>query len=436
MPRWNRLLTVAGAEAAMAMRSKAFLIGMMLVPVFSGLGIGFQRISQNQLDQQDRRFAVLDDTGVLYPGIAQLATEWNRSLTLGGPGATTGPRMLPEHVTVPADHADDVKRTLVDRIRRKDLKAFVEIPAGVTAGDPAVQVRYYADDTTDNTLPRWIENTVNRVVLNDRFRASRLDPADVARLTRQVPLTRLDLPSWDAHGVATKEATVDLIRTTAVPLVTMMLVLFVVMSSAPTLLHSVLEEKLTRTNEVMLGSISPFEFMGGKLVGTASVSLIVSAVYLTAAFLVARRFGYVDVVTPRLFLEFVVYSLLAVFLFGSIFIAIGAACNDFKDAQSMMMPATLLMTLPIFTWSLVLRAPTSAFAIALSLVPTATPFLMLPLTTLSPGPPVWQQALGIGLTLATTVCCVWVAGRIFRVGLLMQGKSATFADMVRWVRTA
>lgn len=436
MPRFNRLFIIAGAEAGMAMRSKAFIIGMMLVPVFSGLAVGFQRISQNQLDRQDRRFAILDGTGVLYPAIAQLATEWNRGVAAAGPASATGPRMLPELVSVQGEGADVVKRNLVDRIHGKDLQAFVEIPASVATGDPAAQVRYYSEDATDTTLPRWVENNINRVILNERFRVSLLDPVEVARLTRQVALTRLGLPSWDEHGVATKEVAVDPIRTIAVPLVTMMLVLFVVMSSAPTLLHSVLEEKLSRTNEVMLGSVSPFEFMGGKLLGTASVSLIVSAVYLTAAFLVARRFGYVDVVTPRLFVWFVVYSLLAVFLFGSIFIAIGAACNDFKDAQSMMMPSTLFMMMPVFTWPMVLRAPTSVLAVTLSLVPTATPFLMLPLTTIPPGPPPWQQALGVCLTVATTVAFVWAAGRIFRVGLLMQGKSATLTDMVRWVRAA
>jgi ABC-2 type transport system permease protein len=69
----------------------------------------------------------------------------------------------------------------------------------------------------------------------------------------------------------------------------------------------------------------------------------------------------------------------------------------------------------------------------MSLIPTATPFVMLPLTTISTVP-LWQQAAGITLTALTTVLFVWAAGRIFRVGLLMQGKSATFADMMRWVK--
>jgi ABC-2 type transport system permease protein len=434
--RWpEKLFIVAGAEVAMAIRRKAFVIGMMLVPAFMGVAIGFQRTSQRGFERQDRRFAVIDESGALYQGLAGLAAEWNRTLTQAGRPPTTAGRMLPESVNVKGAGGDAVKRNLVDRIRRKELKAFVEIPVGVSLGDPAARIRYYSDDPTDDTLPRWIESTVNRAVLNERFRAANLDRAEVTRLTRQVGLTRLDLPSWDERGVA-REAAFDPARTLAVPLVTMMLLLFVVMSSTPALLHSVLEEKLSRTSEVMLGSVSPFDFMGGKLLGTAAVSLIVSAVYLTAAFVVARWWGYVDVVTPSLFVWFVIYSLLAVFLYGSIFIAIGAACSDFKDTQAMMMPAMLLIMLPIFTWPTVLRAPTSMLAVAISLFPTATPFVMLPLTTILPGPPVWRQMMGVVLTAATTVLFVWAAGRIFRVGLLMQGKSATMTEILRWVRSA
>ena len=131
---------------------------------------------------------------------------------------------------------------------------------------------------------------------------------------------------------------------------------------------------------------------------------------------------------------FVLYALLGVLLYGSIFISIGAACNEIKDTQTMMMPAMLLIMLPMFSWATIFRAPTSTFATAMSLFPTATPLLMLPLTTISPAPPLWQQGAGIVLTGATTVLFVWAAGRIFRVGLLMQGKSATVADMMRWVK--
>ena len=80
-------------------------------------------------------------------------------------------------------------------------------------------------------------------------------------------------------------------------------------------------------------------------------------------------------------------------------------------------------------WS-VLRA----YKLALSLLPTATPFLMMLRVALHPGPPMWQVALSVALTLGTVLVMVWAAGKIFRTGLLMQGKSASVAEMIRWVR--
>jgi ABC-type Na+ efflux pump permease subunit len=123
-----------------------------------------------------------------------------------------------------------------------------------------------------------------------------------------------------------------------------------------------------------------------------------------------------------------------VLIFGSIFIAIGAACNDLKDSQNMMTPVMLFMMVPIFTWGAVLRAPDSTLAIGLSLLPTAAPFLMLLRIALQPGPPMWQVALSVTLTALATVGAVWAAGRIFRTGILMQGKSASVREMLRWVR--
>ena len=72
----------------------------------------------------------------------------------------------------------------------------------------------------------------------------------------------------------------------------------------------------------------------------------------------------------------------------------------------------------------------------LSFFPTATPFLMLLRIMLPPGPPVWQIAVSVAITALATVVMVYAAGKIFRTGLLMQGKAATFGEMWRWVRTS
>ena len=88
----------------------------------------------------------------------------------------------------------------------------------------------------------------------------------------------------------------------------------------------------------------------------------------------------------------------------------------------------------MFTAGSVLRAPDGTLALTLSMIPTASPFLMLLRIALQPGPPLWQVLLSVALLVATALTVVWAAGRIFRTGLLMQGKSATIPEMLRWVK--
>jgi ABC-2 type transport system permease protein len=207
-----------------------------------------------------------------------------------------------------------------------------------------------------------------------------------------------------------------------------------VMSGAPQLLNSVIEEKMSRISEVLIGSVTPFQLMMGKLAGSIGVSLLLAAVYVAGGLIIAQRFGYGDVVRGSDIGWLFLFLVMASFMFGSVFITIGAACSDLKDAQGMMPPAMLLLMLPWLTWFAVLNAPDSPIAVGLSFFPTATPFLMLLRIMLPPGPPMWQVALSVLVSAAATIVVVYAAGKIFRTGLLMQGKAASFGEMWRWVR--
>ena len=99
----------------------------------------------------------------------------------------------------------------------------------------------------------------------------------------------------------------------------------------------------------------------------------------------------------------------------------------------MMTPVTLLVVSPMFVWLPVLREPNSTFALVLSLIPPATPMLMTVRQAVPPGIPLWEPLAGVALVLLTTVAFVFAAGRIFRVGILMQGRGANFADLFRWI---
>ena len=99
----------------------------------------------------------------------------------------------------------------------------------------------------------------------------------------------------------------------------------------------------------------------------------------------------------------------------------------------MIMPVMLLVCLPLFSLRFITQEPNSAFATGISFVPIATPMLMIARLAVPPGPAWWQPLLGVVVVVATTVLFVYCAGRIFRVGLLMQGKGARLSEMARWV---
>lgn len=433
----SRLFIVAASEFVTLVRTKAFLIGVLLMPVFMMGTIVFQRVTERRLDTATRTFAVIDHTGGVLPVLEAAVEVWNKQ-AVDANGVQRAPRFVVRPIDLGGRSLDAVRLQLSEQVERTELFAFVEVPREVLDAErtrPAA-VQYHSNHPSYDTLPRFLDAAIGRAVLAIRFRAAALDPRAIDQLTRAPRLDNLGLFERDAEGRPKSAAQIDRIRSIAVPGIFMGLMFLVVMSSSPQLLNSVMEEKMSRISEVIISSITPFQLMMGKLLGSAAVSILLAVVYLFGAYRAAAYWGYADALTLPMVGYFLLYLVCAVLLFGSIFVSIGAACNDFKDAQSMMTPAMLIVMLPIFTWTAVLRAPDSPLAVGLSLFPPATPFLMLLRLALRPSPPAWQVALSVALVLLTVVIAVWAAGKIFRTGILMHGKSASVGEMLRWVRAS
>lgn len=112
--------------------------------------------------------------------------------------------------------------------------------------------------------------------------------------------------------------------------------------------------------------------------------------------------------------------------------ALGSACNDAKDAQNLTFPAMLPIMIPMFLLMPILQEPSSSFATGLSLFPPFTPMLMLLRICTPMGVPAWQPWVGLSGVLLFTLLSVWAGGRIFRVGILMQGKPPKISHILRW----
>ena len=246
-------------------------------------------------------------------------------------------------------------------------------------------------------------------------------------------VANLGLVQKDAAGNIGKAETTNQMLNVFLPLGLMLLMFMLIMVGAQPLLHTVLEEKMQRIAEVLLGSVTPFQLMMGKVIGMVGVSLVIATIYLVGGYFALERAGYAGLFPTHLMWWFVIYVALAVLMFGALFSAVGAAVTDLREAQSMVTPLMLFVVTPLFVWVNVVREPNSTFATVFSLFPPATPMLMTIRQAVPPGIPMWQPVLGVVLVLITTVGCVWVAGRIFRVGILMHGKSANLGEMMRWI---
>jgi len=124
---------------------------------------------------------------------------------------------------------------------------------------------------------------------------------------------------------------------------------------------------------------------------------------------------------------------LLITMMGSIMAAIGSACNDAKDAQNLSFPAMLPNMIPMFIMFPILKEPLSTFATWASLIPPFTPMLMVLRMSTPVAIPAWQPWVGVIGVLIFTIFSVWAGGRIFRVGILLQGTPAKLGNIVRWI---
>lgn len=430
----KRVFLVAQTEFLAIVRTKAFLIGILMTPVLLAASVGLQALSARQSDLEDLRFAVVDETGVLFGAIEAAAAAHNREA--GSGDARSDPHFLPELVTPETAPRDAQRVALSDRVRAKELFAFVELPGSLVdvATAEADRIRYYTQTPSYNGLSNWIRTTVTREVTRRRLATRGIAADESDRLTRSTSITSLDLVARGPDGRVVDARRVDPIRVVAFPIASMVLLFVAVMSAAPPLLTSVVQEKASRISEVLISAIPPSHLMAGKLIGVAAVSVLLALVYMTAGTYALLSAGQFDLVRIPLMIWFVVFLLLAVLMYGSIFIMIGAACTSLEESQTLMQPVMTFLALPLMASPMVIRTPDAPLSVILSLVPTATPFLMLTRLAATPAPPAWQLALGLVLTASAMAACIFAAGRIFRIGLLMQGKPPNLPELLRWIR--
>jgi ABC-2 type transport system permease protein len=202
------------------------------------------------------------------------------------------------------------------------------------------------------------------------------------------------------------------------------------------LLTSTIEEKSSRVMEVILSAVSPMQLLTGKILGQMCVGLVILVVYCglgMAGLVVASMMSVID---PINLVYLAVYFVIAFFIIASLMAAVGSAVSDVREAQSLLGPVMIILIIPMMLWLPILRNPNSTFAQVCSFIPPISPFVMVLRLSGSEPVPFWQVIATVLLGGVTILTCLWAAGKVFRVGVLMYGKPPDLRTLIRWIRMA
>ena len=441
----RKVLLMAKRDYIESVRTKAFILGLIVAPLLFGSGFLGIAILKKRPDLKDKRIAILDRTGVASLPIVAAAREKNDKEVLD---KVTGKQIAPRYVfdiVEPAGDARQQRLALSDRVRRRDLVGFIEIwPEALLAppDEPVTEkereklpprAAFYSNAAGIDDTRAWLRDPINRGLHAVQLARLGVDAGHFKEVLAGVPLDPMSLLARDEKTGELKEAKKkDEIQEFAGPFgLVMMLTMVVMVGSAP-MLSAVTEDKNQRIFEMLLGLATPFELMSARVLAALGRSLTSSAFYIVGAILVLQGMSMIGVVRFDLLPWFFIYLIAHVVMLCSFAAALGAACNSPQDAQNLAVVLVMPIMIPYFVLMPVMQSPNGAMSTVLSLIPPFTPPLMLLRQALPAGVAWWQPWLGLAGVIAWTIAGTWAAARIFRIGILMQGQAPKLGELMKW----
>jgi len=432
----NKIMTLFRREYRAAVRTKSFIFGLILVPILMGGGFLAMIIMETEQDTQDKKIVIVDHSGMMEDVIQQVVDQRNQHEIFD---SETGEKSMPAYLVefVDPDPADRLGQQLElsNRVKSSDLHAFIEIGPDVyrPQGDSGAYIRYYSEHAFMDNIRYWFGNVINEHLRQLRISELNLEQEEINDLFRWINIEGMGLVSVDRKTGEQQEAeAANELQSFLVPYIIVLLMFMLVMMSSIPLLSVVMEEKSEKIAEVLLGSVTPFQFMTGKVLGGIGVSLTTAVIYVSAGIVTARLTGVESSIPYEILPWFFVYTILFIIMVGSGMAALGATCNDNKDAQSLQFPAMLPVIIPLFVIVPVIQNPTGSLATTLSLIPPFTPTIMMTRLATPVTIPLWQPLAGLAGVVLFTILTVWIGARIFRTAILIQGQKPTLSNLFRY----
>lgn len=437
----NKMYVVLKHEFLLKVKSKGYVIMTFLGPLLLSLLFVIPAAVMT-VDTGDKRIiAIVDETERLAPYFEAAKHPSTKPLDVQSTaegiadGSSRTVHTLDadlELQLLPKGVSQDSLKSLV---QSGQLTALLSIPSGALADSNAQRATLRMRNTNDFSTVNEVEKIYEEGLRNERLKAKGVDPAILEDVDQ--------LANLQTVKVTEQGESEDKGGTFAAGYITGFLMYMTLLIYGSMILRSVVEEKSTRVIEVMVSSVKPFDLLLGKVLGLTGAALIQMTVWSAMLALLATigvsaaetmtKSSLGIHVPPELFIYFIVYFVLGFLIYATLYAAIGATADQESDTQQASLPVTLLVVIPILLLTSVIQTPSSTLSTVLSMVPFFAPILMMG-RVFSETPPFWQLALSIGLLIATFFGVLWLAARIYRVGILMYGKRFSPKEFVRWLR--
>jgi len=414
----KKILTVIRKEYLERVRSKSFVIGTLLGPALMSLFILIPVLLADKGGSDIRTVGVIDPSGLYYDSLEEVLADQGRDnvkLELIGTGT------VEESLTA-------LKESILEESIHSGILISVDfLDSGkATFYNKSVSASVMRDEV--------LRPALNRVLREERFAAAQVPDTLYDYLAARTVWTNIGVTA--EGGEEEQDEDVGFIMAF---ILIMIIYIMVIMYGSHTL-TAVIEEKSSRMVEVLLASIAPGDLMLGKVMGIGLAGLTQFAIWSAALFTLSQRgvsVGDISLdtafLTPVILINFIAFFLLGFFLYATLYAGIGAMCNTVQDSQQFHTPLVMGLVIPMMMLSLVLRSPDSTLVVVLSLIPMFSPVIMF-MRVCVETPPVWQIGLSWVLMMGSIWLAARMAGKLFRMGILMYGASPTWATLIKVLR--
>jgi len=428
----HKLWAVIRREFVARVRTRSFVITTVLGPVLMAVLIIAPAILSTR-QTSSRRIVVLDG------GVGPLARVVDNTLRM------TLPANMSLELVVAGGELSGTLDSLIGLIDPPEPVAATAID-GIVVLDPATlahdSVTYLGSNVSSMTDMGSLRRGLQQALMADRLTRMGVDLSVVQQANRPFAFVTERVAEGKLTGES-GEASFALAYVMAF-LLYMALLLYGVQ-----VMGAVVEEKSNRINEVLVSSLTPFQLLMGKVVGVGSAGLLQLSIWMgTATILTTFRaqiasligvdpqavMGFdIPTISPDLLAVFLVFFLLGFFLYSAAYAAVGATCNSMQETQQSSMPVTLTIVVGFFMVFNMLNDPGGSLAHVLTLVPLFAPLIVPVRYSLNPLS-LPELAASFTVTALGVLAMVWLAGRVYRVGILAHGKRPRIKEIMNWVR--